>query len=141
MFVESGLLLLILWYHRYCEAKDYSINNPLLRHEKYTDANIFLQGERRFTHIKGRMWRADQATTVALRLITLSKHKQKKRHILHVHRYVQIYSNQGQLVASSHCVPHCHFEISLSRLKQKHLQSETELKQCLCDSFFQSDRK
>lgn len=33
---------------------------------------------------------------------------------------------------SRHCGPHCHFEIPLSRLKQKHLQSETELKQCLC---------
>lgn len=57
-----------------------------------------------------------------------------KNHTFCIHRYVEIYNKQRQLVASSHCVPHCHFEISLSRLKRKHLQSETELKQCLCDS-------
>lgn len=47
---------------------------------------------------------------------------------------VRIHDNKDQLVASSRCVPHCHFEISLSRPKQNIYETERRL--CSCDSSF-----
>lgn len=47
-----------------------------------------------------------------------------------------MHRNQGHLVASNHCVPHCHFENSVSRLQAKKNIYETQLRQSLCDNAF-----
>lgn len=136
-YQTSPLVKLLLDLRGFREAI-VPFNNSLLRCKKYTQMPMFsnIRGGQRVRQSENRITGEEQVNTGCSKVNNTVKTETYKKNSMSTFTHVQIYqgtNNQGQLVASSHCVPHCHFEISLSRLKQN---IEAELMQCLSDSSF-----